>query len=381
VEPAPGNLVLVPNDGFRRQWAITSPANVVVERDGRTLTAAVFPERDRNLLEVTVIGVDPPAPFPTETEVWRDPSNTAELRDEHVRGITIAPPNNWMSAGPVLTGRGDGGGMFTWLFELGEMPGEIQTVDLSLGGPGGDWIVQIPVAMTETVGIPARDCDIVDIHQQVAIRATAVARSPELSAVELETFCVDAAGKKIRDSKWLSFPMRMVDRLWLAESTLRDDRGGLFREEGGPRFGGARLRQSAWFVGVPSAVNSAVLEIPFVETKEIENLTVKLPIPSETDVEYDGCATRVSTATVSARDGRRVHVEFASLDPAADRQLLYFKTAYVDDGPTIGTSIARLPGRAPIVETPDPSGRAQAVTLSYPIMLGAGPWRLPLTFD
>ena len=57
MESAPSHdIVLVPTDGFRRARALTSPSNVVVERDGRTLTAAIFPERDYNLLYVTGAG-------------------------------------------------------------------------------------------------------------------------------------------------------------------------------------------------------------------------------------------------------------------------------------------------------------------------------------
>lgn len=372
MEPVPRELVLVPNDGFRRAWTITSPANVVAEQDGRTLTAGVYPERDFHYLVFTVIGVEP-APV-VET-------GTVQVRDDHGREVELTPPRQWVSGAPALLRGDDGRSLLHWLFEIGPVRSDVRSLELSLSGPGGDWIVQIPVLMTETAGIAARRCNVVDIHQRVAIQVTAVAHSPEATVVELETFCTDWRGKEVRGSKWLSDPMRQVGRLPIDESTLRDDRGHIYREQGGKPYGGEWHRRSAWFGGLPADVTSSVLEIPFVELSEPDWDSLTLPVPSESEVEYEWCKARISISTVDERDAALVRIQISPLDSEADRQLLYFGDGVLGRRPSTSNRVTRSSGKPPVLEIWDPSRSASTVTVSHPVLRLGGPWKLEIPRD
>src|SRR2546428_950674 len=258
-------IVLVPTDGFRRARALTTPANVVMERNGRTLTAAVFPERDYNILCVTIIGVEaPPPPSYTDRDLLRPlPQGTARLRDDQGRVVDLKPPERWRRSGPIHLRHTDGGGMFEWIFVLGTVRSDTISLELALDGDGGDWRVRMPVEVAETPGILAKRCDVADVHRGVLIKATAVARSEELSAVELDAYCVDAAGDEVRGSKWDWRPVRTVDRIWRDEAILRDDQGLGYRAHpghGGTPYGGDRRRRRARFSHLTADGTSAVLE-------------------------------------------------------------------------------------------------------------------------
>ena len=386
MEPASHEIVLVPNDGFRRARALTTPANVVVERDGRTLTAGVFPERDDNVLCVTVVGVEAPPPLTyTDRDLLRPlPRGTARLQDDHGRVVDLRPPQGSHHSGPFHLDRPDGGGMFLWWFILGTVWSDTTSLELTLDGDGGDWRVRIPVEIAETTGILAKRCAISEVHGGVLIKATAVARSNELCAVELDAYCVDAAGDEIRGSKWDSREVRRVERIWIDEAILRDDHGLGYQArpgQGGPPYGGGSHRRSAWFQAVPAEVRLAVLEIPSAEVHEVDQERLDLPIPSDIELEYDGCQARIVVTRIAARDGSRARVEVTPIDPDRDRHLLYFRGARVDGKDSIGMTIARSPDRPPIVEVPDPTGTGERILLSFPIHLISGPWRLPLEFD
>ena len=58
-------LVYTPNAGFRSARVLESPTNLVVERDGCTLTASLVSDRDCTTLHFTVLGFDVPAEIGT----------------------------------------------------------------------------------------------------------------------------------------------------------------------------------------------------------------------------------------------------------------------------------------------------------------------------
>src|SRR5687767_15184707 len=87
------DLVFVPKTGFRSAHALGTRANAVVVQDGRTLTAAITPDRDGIRLQFTVTGI----PMVLEAG-WRRFEDPVGIHDDHGRDISTPRPR-WQVGG------------------------------------------------------------------------------------------------------------------------------------------------------------------------------------------------------------------------------------------------------------------------------------------
>jgi hypothetical protein len=382
-------LVFTRQFGFRSAQVLESPTNLVIERDRRTLTANLVSDRDCTTLHFTVLGFDAPDDFKDDPYAYHHVKGSATVRDD--RGRELSPHPRWHTGGMVRR-RGDGTPILDWQLKLLRLPSEVRSVELSFGGPAGEWTVSVPVAIVEPAGLPATQVSVTDEHLGVAVIATAVARSSEVTAIEIEAEIVDEPGvdtnSRVRYVQGIGSqnPGRLVDELFM----LRDDQGHQHLERPGMNTPGPRNRQVVLFPGLPRDVRSGTLEIPSVVVQQRTDETPIVPIPGETEIEFLGCEATVSTSRTSGDEdppmregcadyrGPRVHVEIEPKDPDAPKQLLYFSRPYVDGAPDVGMWMSRSVGKRPVVETPDPSGAARTLTLRGPLLKLIGPWRLEL---
>lgn len=87
------DLVFVPRIGFRSTHALGTRANVVAENDGRTLTAAITPDRDGIGLHFTVTGIV--MELGPSGQRFEDP---VRIHDDHGRDISTPRPR-WQVGG------------------------------------------------------------------------------------------------------------------------------------------------------------------------------------------------------------------------------------------------------------------------------------------
>ncbi|MDQ2914970.1 MAG: hypothetical protein M3T56_17220 [Chloroflexota bacterium] len=380
-------LVFTPELGFRSAQILESPTNLVIERDGLTLTANLVCDRDCTTLHFTVLGFDAPADF--DSTPYYHVKASATVRDD--RGRPVEPHPRWHTGGMVHR-RGDGTLIFDWQLKLVRLEPDVRSVELSFGGPAGEWTVKIPIAMVEVAGAPASRISVSDEHQGVAVRATAVARPSQFTAIEIEADIVDEPGvepkSRVRYVQGIGAHHhgRLVDELFM----LRDDQGHQHPERPSVSTPGPRNRQVVSFPALPDDVRSGVVEIPFVVVQQRTDETLSVPVPGDTDVRFLGCDATVSTSHTSGDEGvqvreggpdyrgPRVRVEIRPKDPDAPKQLLYFSLPGVDGAPDIGGWMSKRVGKPAMFEAPDPSGAATAVKLRGPVVKLLGPWKLEI---
>jgi hypothetical protein len=370
--------------GFRSAQILETPTNLVVERDGRTLTANLVSDRDCTTVHFTVLGFDAPADF--DTVPYYHVKGSATVRDD--RGRELSPHPRW-STGGMVRRRSDGTLILDWPLKLVRLEPRVRSVELSFGGPAGDWTVQIPVVTVNPAGIQATPVAVTDEHQGVAVSATAVARSNEVTAIEIEADIVDEPGiepkSRVRYVQGIGAhqSLRLVDELLM----LRDDQGHQHLERPSMSTPGHRNRQVVTFPGLPDEVSSGMIEIPCVVVQQRTDEIVTVPVPGETEVKFLGCEATVSTSRTSGdekplREGRpdyrgpRVRVEIRPKDTEARMQLLYVSLPGIDGAPDIGMWMRKSAGKLPVFEAPDPSGAAPTITLRGPVFKLLGPWRL-----
>src|SRR5207237_8174223 len=90
-------LVFTPQLGVRSAQILESPTNLVIERDGRTLTANLVSDRDCTTLHFTVLGFDAPADF--DAVPYYHVKGWATVRDD--RGREVTPHPRWHTGGMV----------------------------------------------------------------------------------------------------------------------------------------------------------------------------------------------------------------------------------------------------------------------------------------
>ena len=380
-------LVFTPQFGFRSAQVLESPTNLVVHRDGRTLTASLVSDRDCTTVHFTVLGFDAPADF--DAVPYYHVKGSATVRDD--RGRSISPHPRWQTGGMVHR-RSDGTFMLDWQLKLLRLASDVKSVELSFGGPAGDWTVNIPTAVVKPSGVPAKSVSIGDEHHGVAVIATAVARSREVTAIEIEADIVDEPGVETKARVRYVNGIGANHQRGLANELLmlRDDQGHHHLERPVMIQPGPRQRQVASFPGVPDDVRSGTIEIPFVVVQQRTEETPTVPVPGETELRFLGCEFTVSTSRTSGdggpeiREGRadyrgpRVRVEIRPKDAEAPTQLLYFSMPRVEGAPEVGMWMSQRAGKAPVVEVPDPSAAATEVKLRGPVLKLLGPWRLEL---
>ena len=380
-------LVFTPQLGFRSAQILESPTNLVIERDGRTLTANLVSDRDCTTLHFTVLGFDAPADF--DAVPYYHVKGSATVRDD--RGREIPPHPRWHTGGMVHR-RNDGSLILDWQLKLVRLESGVRSVELAFGGPAGEWTVNVPIAVVELAGIPAKAISVSDEHHGVVVTATAVARSREVTAIEIEGDIVDEAGVEPTSRVRYLQGIGANHQRGLANELLmlRDDQGHHHLERHFMGQPAPRQRQVANFPGLPEDVRSGTIEIPFVVVQQRTEETPSVPVPGDTEMQFLGCAFTVSTSRTSGDDGPpiregrpdyrgpRVRVEIRPKDAEAPKQLLYFSRPYVEGAPDVGMWMTQIAGKPPVVETADPSGTSPTVILRGPVLKLLGPWRLEL---
>jgi len=386
------DLVFTPQFGFRSAQILESPTNLVVERDGRTLTANLVSDRDCTTVHFTVLGFEAPADF--DAVPYYHVKGSATVRDD--RGREIPPHPRWHTGGMVHR-RSDGTLILDWQLKLARLESNLRSVELSFGGPAGEWRVNIPIAIVELAGIPATPVSVSDEHHGVAVTATALARSSEVTAIEIEADIVDEPGVDPKSrGRYIqgigsSHPARLADQLFM----LRDDQGHQHLERPRLHTPAPHNRQVVTFPALPDGVRSGVVEIPSMVVQQRTDETLTVPVPGNSEVQFLGCEATIVTSRTSGdegphiREGRpgcdyqgpRVRVEIRPKDTEAPAQLLYFSLPSVEGAPDVGMRMSHVAGKPPVMETPDPSAAAPTVTLRGPVLKLLGPWILALKLD
>jgi len=288
--------------------------------------------------------------------------------------------------------RNDGSLILDWQLKLVRLESGVRSVELAFGGPAGEWTVSVPIGVVEVAGIPAKAISVSDEHHGVVVTATAVARSRELTAIEIEGDIVDEAGVEPTSRVRYLQGIGANHQRGLANELLmlRDDQGHHHLERHFVGQPAPRQRQVANFPGLPEDVRSGTIEIPFVVAQQRTEETPSVPVPGETEVQFLGCAFTATTSRTSGDDGPpiregrpdyrgpRVRVEIRPKDAEAPKQLLYFSRPYVEGAPDVGMWMTQIAGKPPVVETADPSGTSPTVILRGPVLKLLGPWRLEL---
>jgi hypothetical protein len=367
--------VLVPGIGFRRRDALATAANLVVERDGRTLVAAVTPDRDGLRLDLTINGL------PSEL-VTKGAGVIVTVTDDAGRRLATRP--RWQ-VGAQFARTADGGTRLHYVDLLGPPVAGTRGLRLAINGAAGEWRVEIPLVPADIAGADAHEIEASDSRQGVTIVARSVAQSPEQTAIELEAFFDPPAFEGDGPAqRWITglADHAQFGRLGDESLVLRSD-DVRYREKGQPLVEptARTYRETAFFEAVPPDRAIATLEIPHVLMQERTEESLTLGVPSETDVSIAGCSARISVTRVEddAR-GRRVRIQVRPLDVDAARQVVYLQSVDTGQGPmgTIGTSVIRCAGQRPLVEVPDPSGQLATVTLRGPVIELRGPWRIEI---
>lgn len=375
------DLIFVPGLGVRSAGALGTRANVVVEQGGRTLVAAITPDRDGVRLEFTISGIEMdlgfgPRPF----------DGPVRIRDDARRDIGTPRPR-WQVGGQLRPAAG-GTATLRYVTLLEPLASGVRHVELEVDGVVGEWRVRIPVAPADLVGLPARPIDVSDAKNGLTIAARTVARSSEQTAIELEAyfdppaFDPDDPGPARRWVRGLGCS-GMGGRLGGDGAlVMRDETGGEHPERGRSLIEpfARKHREVLLFPGLAPEARTASLEIPSVWITERTDDAVTLDVPSESDISMAGCDAHAVVSRVGDRSGPRVRIQLDPADPTADRQLLYLENVDTGTGPmgTVGTGITHCAGQRPFVEAPDPSGQLAEITLRGPVIDLRGPWRLQI---
>ncbi len=380
---AADDLVFVPRIGFRSVHARGTRANVVAENDGRTLTAAITPDRDGIRLQFTVTGI--PMELRPGLNRLEDP---VRIRDD--RGRDISTPRPRWQVGGSFGRAADGTATLSYTTLLEPLAPDVRSVELELSGAAGDWKVRIPVEPEGFAGARARAIDAADMKHGVAVAARLVARSESDTVIELEAYLhppepvedprparrwVKGIGCSMGGAPMSGYPMR-------EPLLLRDAAGGEHREHRQSFIDpvARKHREVVTFPALATDVRSATLEIPDVWMQQITDESITLPVPGEADVHVAGCDAHIAASRVGEY-ADRIRIDVAPRDEAAERQLLYLENVVVPGGDprgTIGMSITHCTGARPYVQVRDPTASVTEVTLRSPVVRLRGPWTLAI---
>lgn len=379
------DLVFVPQVGFMPARAVGTGGNVVRERDGLTFRGAITPDRDGVALAFTVTGVPGEEPTDGGPVLYRGVPGGARVVDD--RGEEIAKRGRWTS-GASLRNAGDGTSTLYWTVKLEAPRHDARHIDLSFNGPAGEWAVRLPLVTIEAAGAPARLLDATDSRHGVTLAARAIARTGQLTAIELEAYLdppAPASGPARRSLTGLG-PCLHAGRLPGDQIVLREEHGERHLERGRPCMEqtGGKQREAVLFPAISDGVIAGTIELERVWVSEGEGDPVIVPIPGEADVEVLGCEARVSARREPGvyTEGH-VRVEVSARDAEADRQLVFFQSPDAGSGghQKLGMRVEHSVGKTPVVYVPEPTGGAEEVTLRWPVIQMRGPWKVRIPLD
>jgi hypothetical protein len=375
---AAGELVFVPHVGFRLAHALGTRANLVIERDGHLLAAAVTPDRDGCRLRLTVSGIAMDA----GTE-GRRLDLPVRIRDDRGREIASRPRS---SGGGWIVRAADGSGTLRYGIALEPLAPGTRHLAVAFDGPAGVWKVELPVEPAYPAAAPAHHVDVHDAKHGVTLAARAVTRSDEFTAIELEA-SLDPVPEPGSSRRVRGIGPSIGGRLCGDQLVMRDDTGRVVFERGHPPPlidpAGDRHREVAVFPRLAAKAGSGVIEIPVMWVREARDEIATVPVPGEADVRFAGFGAHVIVSRMpGVYTAGRIRVEVAGLlDPDAERQLVFIEgLETASGGGQLGGGTSHAMGQRPIVEVPEPSGTAHEVSLRGPVIQLRGPWRLEIPF-
>ena len=386
--PAPDDeLVFVPNVGFRLAHGGLQSPNTVVSHGAQTLTVGVTSDRDGTDIMATIIGVDEQLEFRKSRGV----DAPVTIVDDHGRVLEERPSRYAVNSHYFRLMEGPT--QFQRMLTLDRVQANVRSLRFAMSGGAGHWDVVIPLEPVARDGPRGFSADARATFHDIEISATLVARTPTLTAIELETYDLRRAE---------SVPIHQAER-WIEGIGTYDHMRGLgqdllmLRDSTGAhhlerphavldRARRARRREVALFEAMPREAVSASIEIPYVGVRERSD-ELKISVPSDGEVTMNGCSARVTTSRVDrscdSAPGRPSPVEglnsscvrivIAPIDPNAERQLVMVGVMESNDR---GMSVSRSHADPPVIDVPDPSGDSEFITFKNPLIRVSGPWTL-----
>jgi hypothetical protein len=375
------DVVFIPGRGFMPARSLGTRSNVVVERDGLTFTGAVVPDRDGVRVIFTVRGVktdEKPGPYG-----FTAVNATARVSDDRRR--VVAGRARW-TTGAVL--RFEDSPTLNWTLVLEPPEPDARHLSLEFDGPAGDWKVDLPLESIDHEGISGHSIDVRDHKLGVTLAARAVARSAEMTAVELEAF-VDPPST---EQGWARRYVLGIGaslhsgRLCGDQVVLRDEAGTVHLEGGHPipEQVGGKQREAVVFPALPEEVRRGTIEVDLVWVHEGKEEELSVPVPGEAELTVAGCTGHVTVTRVVPREGQfphlldgparsAVHIETRPEDPEAERQLVYVPPT---ENTRVGMTVSHCVGQRPTVEIPETTQQLSAVTFRGGTVQVRGRWRL-----
>ncbi len=361
-------------------------ANVVVERDGRTLTAGLTSDRDGAEIRMTVAGLHDELEFRQSRPV----DAPVHITDDRGRVIEERPSRYHVNS--HLFRLMEGPTLFQRMVSLDRIERDVRFIELVMEGGAGDWRVTIPVVPRTASGPHGVPTNAMDVRHGIAIAAQLVARTKQMTAIELASYFADEpAGKGERALEGIS-SLHHGRALGADLLILRDSTGTHHLERPRPvqdRVGLARRREVALFEPMPAAATSVTLEVPYVAVRDLSEETVLVPVPGETDMTLAGCRAHVVTSRIGRSsdstdehrspieglNGPCVRIVITPNDPDAERQLVSCGVMESNDrGMTMSVALSG----PPVIEVPDPTGDSPHMTLRGPVIRLRGPWKLEI---
>lgn len=380
------DLVFVPNVGFRLARGAMDAANVVVERDGRTLTAGLTSDRDGAELRISVAGLDETLDFRQSRPV------DAPVRVADDRGRVVHEQPARYHVNSHFYRLMEGPTMFQRVVSLERIEPDARAIDVVMEGAAGVWHVTIPIEPKNAAGPRGVSTEAIDVRHGIAIAAPLVARSETITAIELETYFVKNADPGEKTERTIQGVGCLTHARGLGADLLmlRDSTGRHHLERPRPvqdRTGGSRRREVALFEPMPPEALSASLEIPYVVLCEMSDETVLVPVPGETDITLAGCMAHVTTTRVGRSsdstdsrpspieglNGPCVRIVITPNDREAERQLISCGVMESNDR---GMTMSMERSGPPVIEVPDPTGSSPFMTFRGPRIRVGGPWKL-----
>ncbi|HKY51701.1 MAG TPA: hypothetical protein VJP45_10635 [Candidatus Limnocylindria bacterium] len=378
------DLVYIPRVGFRSANAPGTREKHVVRRGGATLSVEISPIRDACKVNIEIVGADvtPPtdndyferglfAPYPE--------FGTLAITDDAGRDVSARVPG-WHGAGWIRR-TADGEVTLGFGTVIRPLDHDVRRVTIGLNGAAGAWQVDVPLEPAGLQGPAGYPIDASDTQRGVRLHARTIARTSELTAIEIEARLdpPDAADATVKRSLRgigcsLGGGRLCGDRLF-----LRDEDGNVRFEHGFGAFdqGPGLSREVATFPPLPDGVRTVTLESEFMWVHHLSEERVRVPLPGETDVMLAGYRGRVTvTRLPGVYTEGAVRVEFAPSDPEADEQLAYIGGVNTEVANRTGFRMSHALGQRPIIEVPEPTGTATDVELRGPVVQLRGPWRL-----
>ena len=380
-------LVFVPNLGFRLARGGLQSPNTVLRQGAQTLTVGVTSDRDGADIMATITGVDEELEFRKSRAV----ETPVTITDDHGRVLEERLSRYVMKS--HFYRLMEGPTQFQRMVTLDRIHADVRSLQFAMTGEAGEWNVVIPLEPVIREGPRGHPTDARATLHDIEISATLVARTPALTAIELEAY-------DLRRPE--SVPIHQAERWLEGIGTYEHSRGLgqdllMLRDSTGAhhlerphavqdRARRARRREVVLFEGMPHEAVSASIEIPYVGIRERSD-ELRVSVPSDGEVTMNACRAKVTTSRVERSsdstpghpspieglNGACVRIVIAPLDSTAERQLVMVGVMESNDR---GMTVSRSRADPPVIEVPDPSGDSEFITFKNPLIRVSGPWKL-----